>query len=61
VPQERQQEPAEAGGGGEPPRRRERFQQQPHEQPEFLRRPVRRVRSEGGEPPASPAKEESGE
>ena len=30
-----------------PPRRRERFQpQQTHEQPEFLRRPVRRARSE---------------
>jgi hypothetical protein len=31
----------------QPPRRRERFQPQPsHEQPEFLRRPVRRSRSE---------------
>lgn len=30
-------------------RRRDRFQQ-PHEQPEFLRRPVRRARSEGEEP-----------
>ena len=30
-----------------PPRRRERFQpQQTHEQPEFLRRPVRRARNE---------------
>ena len=38
---------AEAAGE---PRRRDRFQQ-PHEQPEFLRRPVRRVRSsENGEP-----------
>jgi hypothetical protein len=38
---------------GEPPRRRERFSSQPHEQPEFLRRPVRRVRSSengNGEP-----------
>lgn len=43
---ERQPEPAgESGGGGGEPRRRERFQQQPHEQPEFLRRPVRRARS----------------
>jgi len=41
-----------------PPRRRERFQpQQTHEQPEFLRRPVRRARSEG-EVAASPGKEE---
>jgi hypothetical protein len=31
------------------PRRRDRFQQV-HEQPEFLRRPVRRSRSESGEP-----------
>jgi hypothetical protein len=31
------------------PRRRDRFQQV-HEQPEFLRRPVRRARSENGEP-----------
>jgi hypothetical protein len=31
------------------PRRRDRFQQA-HEQPEFLRRPVRRTRSENGEP-----------
>jgi hypothetical protein len=43
--------------GGEP-RRRERFQQQPHEQPEFLRRPVRRSRSENGESGPTPAKEE---
>jgi len=40
-------------GGGEP-RRRDRFQQ-PHEQPDFLRRPVRRIRPENNEaqPPAS--------
>jgi uncharacterized protein DUF4167 len=53
--QERPQEPAEAGGEQ---RRRERFQPPPqHEQPEFLRRPVRRTRSENGEQ-APPAKEE---
>ena len=40
---ERQQEPVAEGGND--PRRRDRFQQ-PHEQPEFLRRPVRRARSE---------------
>jgi len=49
-------------GGGEPrrdeprrdePRRRDRFQQ-PHEQPEFLRRPVRRARSDSE--PAPPAR-----
>jgi hypothetical protein len=71
-PQERHQEPVEASheppprreasheprreAGGEP-RRRDRFQQ-PHEQPDFLRRPVRRARtdSEGAAPP--PAKDE---
>ena len=48
APQERQPEqPGEAGGD---PRRRDRLQQQPHEQPEFLRRPVRRTRSESEEP-----------
>jgi Domain of unknown function (DUF4167) len=48
-PQERAPE-READAGGEPPRRRDRFQQT-HEQPEFLRRPVRRTRSsENGEP-----------
>jgi hypothetical protein len=47
---------AEGGGGGGEPRRRERFQPT-HEQPEFLRRPVRRTRSEGSEPPP-PAKDE---
>jgi hypothetical protein len=52
--QERPQEPVEAGGEQRP---RERFQQSPHEQPEFLRRPVRRSRGENGEPP-TPAKEE---
>jgi hypothetical protein len=54
-PQDRQAEAAEAGGEQ---RRRDRFPpQQQHEQPEFLRRPVRRVRSENGEQ-AAPAKEE---
>jgi hypothetical protein len=53
---DRPQEPAEASG--EPQQRqRERFPQQPHEQPEFLRRPVRRARSEG-EAAASPGKED---
>ncbi len=54
--QERQQEPVEAAGG-EQQRRRERFPQQPHEQPEFLRRPVRRARTESEEA-ATPGKEE---
>jgi hypothetical protein len=50
-PQQQTQErssdqPADIGD----PRRRERFQQPAHEQPEFLRRPVRRMRSENGEP-----------
>jgi hypothetical protein len=40
-PQQEREPAAEAVGE---PRRRDRFQQ-PHEQPEFLRRPVRRVRS----------------
>jgi hypothetical protein len=46
-PQDRPQEQVAEGGGES--RRRDRFQQ-PHEQPDFLRRPVRRVRSENGEP-----------
>ena len=54
---ERQQEPVEAAGGGEQQRRRERFPQQVHEQPEFLRRPVRRARSESEEA-ASPGKDD---
>lgn len=41
---DRQQEQQPAEGTGDA-RRRDRFQQ-PHEQPEFLRRPVRRVRTE---------------
>jgi hypothetical protein len=49
----------------QPPRRRERFQpQQTHEQPEFLRRPVRRARNEEETPDTNAnananAKEES--
>jgi len=57
-PPDRPQEPAEAAG--EPQQRqreRERFPQQAHEQPEFLRRPVRRTRSEG-DAAASPGKED---
>jgi hypothetical protein len=59
VAQDRQPDaPVEAaGGGGEPPRRRDRFQQ-PHEQPEFLRRPVRRSRAESSPEPATPGKDE---
>ncbi len=53
---ERQQEPVDAGGEQ---RRREKFQPPAqHEQPEFLRRPVRRTRSENGEQTTPPAKEE---
>ena len=40
--------PRQGGGGGEQFRRRDSFPQQQHEQPEFLRRPVRRPRREGG-------------
>jgi hypothetical protein len=44
-PQERQERaPEQVGEAGGEPRRRDRFQQT-HEQPEFLRRPVRRTRS----------------
>ena len=66
APQERHQEPIEANheprreaaheprrDGGNEPRRRDRFQQ-PHEQPEFLRRPVRRSRSSESEEAAPP-------
>jgi hypothetical protein len=52
---ERERASEAAEGSGEP-RRRDRFQQ-PHEQPDFLRRPVRRVRSESDEAAPS-AKEE---
>jgi len=54
--EQRAEPPAEAAPAPEqqPPRRRERFQPQPpHEQPEFLRRPVRRSRSEEETPDAS--------
>jgi Domain of unknown function (DUF4167) len=54
------QEPAEAGpeprSRDSEPRRRDRFQQ-PHEQPDFLRRPVRRSRPES-EAPAPPSTKE---
>jgi hypothetical protein len=66
--------PAEAvEGGGQQPSvdapfqpRRERFSQQPHEQPEFLRRPVRRPRrdtngSNGAAPEANGAVADEGE
>jgi len=58
-----------AQGRGEPPRRRDRMPEA-HEQPEFLRRPVRRPRRDGaprqqnggngsdGESPASPASQD---
>jgi Domain of unknown function (DUF4167) len=46
----------------QPPRRRERFQPQPpHEQPEFLRRPVRRARGEEEAPEANGKEEPSRE
>jgi hypothetical protein len=54
-PSDRQ--PEQSAEGGSEPRRRDRGQQQVHEQPEFLRRPVRRARNEGDEPEAG--KEES--
>ncbi|KAB2911335.1 MAG: DUF4167 domain-containing protein [Hyphomicrobiaceae bacterium] len=53
---ERQPEPA-GEVASEQPRRRDRFQAGGHEQPEFLRRPVRRARSDA-ETPAAPSKEE---
>jgi hypothetical protein len=56
VPHERQE--AAGGEGGGEQRRRDRFQQ-PHEQPDFLRRPVRRTRTEGDEPAAAPKDEPS--
>lgn len=45
---EPQDRASEQDADGAEPRRRDRFQQ-PHEQPEFLRRPVRRSRSDNGE------------
>jgi hypothetical protein len=56
-PERQPERQAEATDAGEP-RRRDRFQQA-HEQPEFLRRPVRRVRSDSDEGAPPPAKEES--
>jgi hypothetical protein len=44
-PEPQDRAPDQEAEGGAEPRRRDRFQQ-PHEQPEFLRRPVRRARSE---------------
>jgi hypothetical protein len=55
-PQLHPERQAEAGEAPGEQRRRDRFQQA-HEQPEFLRRPVRRVRSDSDEG-APPAKEE---
>jgi hypothetical protein len=52
---ERSGEPM-ADAGGE--RRREKFQGSQHEQPDFLRRPVRRARAEGEAPVAAPVKDE---
>jgi hypothetical protein len=63
IPPDRSSDVApEAGGageirGGNEPRRRDRFQQSGSDQPEFLRRPVRRARSESDDP-AGPGKEE---
>lgn len=51
---DRPQEPA--ADGGNDARRRDRFQQ-PHEQPEFLRRPVRRARTESSD--EAPEKDET--
>jgi hypothetical protein len=53
-PLERSHEPV-AESGGE--RRREKFQPS-HEQPDFLRRPVRRARSESEAPVTAPGKDE---
>ena len=53
--EERQHAPEQPGEQGEHRRpQRERFQQ-PHEQPDFLRRPVRRPRSENSDAPAPSA------
>jgi hypothetical protein len=62
-PHERHPEPmdvapeARRDSGGEP-RRRDRFQQT-HEQPDFLRRPVRRARPESEEAAPTPPKDET--
>ena len=55
-PQDRPPQDQQAAGEGGDVRRRERLPQQAHEQPEFLRRPVRRARTENGE--SAPAKDE---
>ncbi len=47
-PQDRAPQDQQGEGGGDA-KRQERFPQQPHEQPEFLRRPVRRARAENGD------------
>jgi hypothetical protein len=47
-PQDRPPQDQQGEGGGDA-KRQERFPQQPHEQPEFLRRPVRRARVENGD------------
>ena len=53
--EERQPEQINGEPHQQEPRRapRERFAQQPHEQPDFLRRPVRRPRAESVEAPAA--------
>ena len=56
APQDRPPQDQQAAGEGGDVRRRERLPQQAHEQPEFLRRPVRRARTENGE--SAPAKDE---
>jgi len=48
-PESQDRAPEQVADTGGEPRRRDRFQQA-HEQPEFLRRPVRRARSENGDP-----------
>ena len=48
-PQQDRPSPQDQQGEAGDSRRRERFQQAAHEQPEFLRRPVRRARPENGE------------
>jgi hypothetical protein len=57
--QDRSPQDQQSGGEGGDFRRRERFPQQAHEQPEFLRRPVRRARVENGE--STPEKDGSDE
>ena len=61
APHERHPEPMDAGGevrrDSSERRPRDRFQQ-PHEQPDFLRRPVRRVRPESDEAAPPPPKDE---